>query len=129
MKPIVLLLLAAGLVAGCGPKLDPGAEGVLVTTNPAVVEGAELLGSDGCSVAYRKEKMAYVLAYAKNFTHSKGGDTAFVQMISSAGVLNATVEAYRRPRVTPLESWPSQTVSSERRRQSPDPLQIPATRP
>ena len=80
-------LLALGLIlSSCAtPRelvhLNPGSEDVEVTSNPERTRGAEHLDSTWARFAMRSEnKMEKAHTYAKNFTHRKGGNLAFLKV-------------------------------------------------
>lgn len=83
MKPQTLLLIvAASLLASCAsvPTMQAGAESVRITSLQDQVRNVQTLDSETFRVGemvVRKDEV--ITRLAKNFTHSRGGDLAFIQ--------------------------------------------------
>ena len=92
-----IVFITALALTGCAAKLEPGAERVMVTTNPDQVRGMELISSGYSEIGNLKNKqMARAFTFARNYTHRAGGETALIKTESGRGGLYVTVEAYRK---------------------------------
>lgn len=110
MKYVLLVGLLAVVCGGCGmdkmyTELEPGADKVLVTQNPDVVKGGQLVKSGHCSLKHTwiwyPNRMTRLFNYAKNFTHQAGGNYAYINTdnvgTEDISEVIATIEAYRVP--------------------------------